>query len=244
MNKAPSAPKPAPSTGGEKTKAEKKPKRTIGPIIRDLLTQEETNEDIIENEAGVLERYRRLTNLVTVQSLTIGIITGIMILGAPVMRPINAYYTLTPQHEKKELVSLFTPNLTSQAVLSWAATSVTEILTFGFGDFDQRIGMQHRRFTSEGWESFLRAMATQEVRQGFKSRQLVLTTVPSDMPVIVWEGYNDDQEYQWIVEMPVIMTFVTNNNVSKRSQNIVKLTIVRTPSRKNVGGMAIKKWTQ
>jgi hypothetical protein len=36
--------------------------------------------------------------------------------------------------------------------------------------------------------------------------------VPSKTPVIVTQGPFVEHGYKWVVEVPVIMTFVTNNN--------------------------------
>ena len=69
-----------------------------------------------------------------------------------------------------------------------------------------------------------------------------MTTVPSNTPVIVSKGVDLDNEYKWIVEMPIIETYMTNNNVTSRKKEIVRLTIVRVPSEKNISGIGIKSW--
>ncbi len=180
------------------------------------------------------------------------IVLGLVFLNvllAPLLRPTYQHIAFSDDKKTKPLFSLSEPNQTDQAVLSWAATSITEIMTFGFGDFDQRILAQRARFTDVGWQSFLDALIEQKLREGFKMRQLVLTTVPTDSPVIVSKGEAVDEEYdgegkmyQWVVEMPVIMTYTTNNNVSSASKGIVRLTIVRVSGKKNPTGIGIKTW--
>lgn len=168
---------------------------------------------------------------------------------APLLRPTYQYIALSDKKETKPLFSLLEPNQTDQAVLSWAATSITEIMTFGFGDFDQRILAQRVRFTPIGWKSFLEALIQQQISEKFKTQQLVLTTIPTDSPVIISKGVVEDDEYvgeeqayQWIVEMPVIMTYTTNNSVSSASRGIVRLTIVRVSGKQNPTGIGIKTW--
>ena len=180
------------------------------------------------------------------------IVLGLVFLNvllAPLLRPTYQYIALADDKKTKPLFSLLEPNQTDQAVLSWAATSITEIMTFGFGDFDQRILAQRKRFTDMGWQSFLDALIEQKMREGFKMRQLVLTTVPTDAPVIVSKGMEEDDEYngeektyKWIVEMPVIMTYTTNNNVSLANKGIVRLTVVRVSGKQNPTGIGIKGW--
>ncbi len=171
------------------------------------------------------------------------------ILLAPLFRPTYHYVALSDDKKTKPLMALLEPNQTDQSVLSWAATSITEIMTFGFGDFDQRITAQRSRFTAVGWRSFLDSLIEQNLRENIKGRQLVLTTVPTDSPVIVSKGEVEDDEYngkektyRWIVEMPVIMTYTTNNNVSSASKGIVRLTIVRVSGKQNPTGIGIKTW--
>jgi hypothetical protein len=216
-----------------------------------LLTRENFDEDVIADEKDTLRRHRRLLALVGMQSLAIAVMTVVMILSTPVLRPIYIYKyrALAERHKSfeeapppEDLVPLYNPNLTNRALLSWAATSVTEIMTFGFGDFDRQLLSQRVRFTSDGWESFVVAVNKQKLRQEFKARQLILTTVPAEMPVIISQGDDPEYGYRWVVEMPIIMTYATNNNVTKKSRAIIRLTIVRVPGQESVGGVAIKTW--
>lgn len=215
--------------------------------LRQLFEETEAIGDVIPDDADTILRHRRLVSLINAQAMAIGILALILIFAAPLLRPVNRYFSVNPgTKERRELVGLFVPNLTDQAILSWAATSVTEVMTLGFGDFDQQILGQRRRFTSEGWDSFRQALEAKKLRNDFKTKQLVLTTVPSGAPVIVWRGPDLESDskngYKWVVEVPVIMTYVTNNNVSKKDKKIIRLTIVRVPGRESVGGIAIRTW--
>ncbi len=211
--------------------------------LASLFGREENTEESVQDEADTSARHFLLLNLIKAQAFAIGILVGILIFGAPMMQPVYQYFAVTPEKKEKELVTLYSPNMTNRAILSWAATNVTEIMTIGFGDFDQHLRLQRRRFTSVGWESFQKALVEQKVRERFKARQIVLTTVPSDAPVIVSQGFDEKDTYQWTVEMPVIMTFVTNNDVSRKSRSVARLTIVRVPPSVNVGGIAIRNWS-
>jgi len=224
---------------------------------------------------NVQEERQRLKGAVQKVRKRARLILGLVILNvvlAPVLRPTYRYIAVVSEreerslallssqtaaaasqaHEKKTrpLIALFEPNQTDLSVLSWAATGITEIMTLGFGDIDQRIMAQKNRFTEDGWKSFLKALRAQKVREGFKMGQLVLTTVPTDMPVIVSKGPEVESEYdgedmggyQWIVEMPVIMTYSTNNNVSSAQRGVIRLTIVKVSQKKNKAGIGIKSW--
>lgn len=220
---------------GEKRKARK-------TFLGKLFEQETASEISVVDEKEAFSRYRNLTSLIKVQFIVIGILVIIMVFGSPIMRPYHIYRTVSPEKAVKELNPLFAPNLTDRAIISWAATSVTEIMTLGFGDFDQQLEKQRDRFTYNGWISFLKAIALQNIRDAFKQKQLVLTTVPMDIPVIIAQGKDKDNTYKWIVELPVIMTFATNNNVTRKIKTVIRLTIVRVPNNVNRQGMGIEKW--
>lgn len=194
------------------------------------------------DEAEARGRYKALLRTVQLQTWVILGAAALILFMIPILQPINNYIAMRPDKMKKPLVALIEPNQTDQAVLSWAATSITEIMTFGFGDFDARILGQRHRFTDEGWESFVEAVIKKQMRESFMKQQLVLTTAPRGAPVITSKGTEADGIYRWVVEMPVIMTYTTNNKVSEAKRGIVRLTIVRVPARINQRGIGIKTW--
>ncbi|NBO20333.1 MAG: hypothetical protein EBV03_14150, partial [Proteobacteria bacterium] len=99
------------------------------------------------------------------------------------------------------------------------------------------------RFTEEGRWSFIKAIGKENLLEEFRAKQLVLTTVPIDTAVITAQGVNEAKEQFWTVQLPVVMTYVTNNNVSRREKPIIELTIIRVPTWRNPQGIAIKTWT-
>ncbi|MDX9689977.1 MAG: hypothetical protein EOM37_08150 [Proteobacteria bacterium] len=200
------------------------------------------SQQIDEHDAHLqMERIGRLINRQS--TVIVGLIILVITL-TPLLHPIQNYKARNPDGKITGLVPLMEPNQTDQAILSWAATTITEVMTFGFGDIDTRVLSQKSRFTGEGWDSFLEAFRKERTREGFKSSQLVLTTVPTDVPVITKKGLDKDGDYQWVVEMPVIMTHTTNDRVSSVRKSIIRLTIVKVPPRHNVRGIGIKLWYQ
>jgi hypothetical protein len=199
--------------------------------------------DRVSDEKAEIGKREFLLKVVVIQVYVIAILSGVLLLGIPVFQPVYQYYARNPQNQVMALVPLYLPNMTNRAVLSWATVSVTEILTMGFGDFESHLKSQKFRFTPDGWDSFSKAFDTAKIGETFRNSQLVLTTVPSDTPVIVLQGVNDTNVYQWEVQMPVIMTYATNNNTTHRQRVIVDMIIVRAPTDQVSEGIAIKNWT-
>ncbi len=196
--------------------------------------------DHVANEATDMTQHRRMIVLVKRQALIIGIlVVAIMIIG-PMVQGVYKFHILSSEHVAGDLTDLDGPVLTNQAILSWATNSITEIFTVGFGNFDQHLDEQSFRFTENGWTSFVKALQSEGMRDNFRTQQLVLTTVPANAAVITAQGLNTDEEYQWVVELPIIMTYTTNNEKKQVDKAIVRLNIIRVAPSQSIGGLAIK----
>jgi hypothetical protein len=226
--------------GAAATKTPPAPKKKSNPFW--FLRDEGVIDAPVANEAVEIMRRKKLTRLIEVQNYLIIFLIGALILGIPFFRPTFEHYVIRPEQKIEPLVALDMPNLTNDAVLSWVTSAITEILTVGFGDFDRQILGQRYRFTDDGWESFKVALRKENMRETFHEQQLVLTTVPGDAPVITAQGPNAKGVYTWEVELPVILTYTTNNNVKSKEKHIIGLTITRVPVEENERGIAIRNW--
>ncbi|MFY9288492.1 MAG: DotI/IcmL/TraM family protein [Alphaproteobacteria bacterium] len=199
--------------------------------------------DIIQNEDAVDAKHQRMTRFIVFQSYVIAALACLLILGIPFSRPIYQYYAKNKDTTIVRLTPLTMPNMTNHAILSWSTTAVTEIMTIGFGDFEVKLKSQRPRFTPDGWEGFAKAFDRQKIGQSFKENQLVLTAVPSNTPVILAQGVNEKNIYQWRVQMPVIMTYATNNDITQRKNAVITIDIVRVAADQNPSGIGINTWT-
>jgi len=195
--------------------------------------------DVVANEEKEKVRCERAFRLITMQNYIIAGLSLVLVLGQPAFQPIYQYYATDGQNHLP-LVGLTMPNLNNNAILSWAESSVTEVMTIGFGDFERQLLAQKTRFTPVGWNSFVKSFLGQHTDEKFRKNQLVLTSVPNGTPEILSQGVNPDHVYQWKIKIPVIMTYTTNDNVKKPQHALVTLTIVR--SKDTPGGVAIETW--
>lgn len=194
------------------------------------------------DEKNAIHKHDSIARLVSRQTYVIIGLVFLVILLLPVLQPIYVYKGIQTDKKKRPFVALTMPNHTDRAIMSWAASSITEIMTFGFGDVRQKILSQKDRFTDEGWDSFVTAFDKQALIERFKMQQLVLTTAPVDMPIIVYKGPDEDYGYKWIVEMPVIMTYATSNNAKEQDRKIARLTIILVSPLQNKAGIGIQEW--
>jgi len=229
--KAKTPDKGAPKLGHIKSKA-----KTAGPIWSDPI-----DADILDDKTEKA-RQRRIGRIVYLQTFAIAILAFALLAEMPFSQPIYQYFALTPDHQIMGLIPLYIPNMTKQAILSWATNSVTEIMTFGFGDYQSHLRAQRVRFTPEGWASFSGAFDKMGIGEAFRLRQLVLTTVPSNIGIITSQGENLEHVYEWHLDMPVIMTYTTNNNVTTHERKSISLVIARVPAGQSPAGIAIQSW--
>lgn len=201
----------------------------------------------LANPEQEAKRHTRLIKRVEIQGyLIIALILSYFLL-IPLLQTPQQYYARRinqPPGTERRLVALSIPNLTQKAILSWATTAVTEIMTFNFANYDERISMFQDRFLPEAWVEYVKALMAQDVINKFRSFQLVLTAAPSNAPIIISQGPNDTTgQYEWVIQVPVILKYVTNNNKNSRKQQRVTLTLVRVSTLDNPYGIAIKVWT-
>ncbi len=194
------------------------------------------------DEAALAATFERLRKRVVFQTWAVAGLAILLVGLLPFAQPVHNYYAMKPDKTGMRMVGLNIPNMTNRAILSWATTSITEVMTMGFGDMGVRLPKQRIRFTKNGWDIYNKAFIKQKIGEAFKQYQLVLTTVPSNTPVIVRQGVNPEEVYQWVVQMPVIMTYATNNNVMNKKRATVTLTIVRVAAEENPFGIAIQSW--
>lgn len=246
----PESPSDAPTSWLEKHTSRQLDKKLWRSILQGgLLKVDAVQLDSVSDEGKEEARIRQVYTLVWAEALVIVGLSLFLVFLLPFGAPMYRYYARMENQpladaRRNILTPLNMPNLTNRAVLSWAATSIAEIMTFGFGDYETKLKQQKTRFTDPGWSGFVKAFIEKEIGEQFQQRQLVVTTAPADTPVIVSQGENKEHLYEWRVQAPVIVTFATNNNVTSSSRAIVDLTIVRVPHKHNASGIAINIWRQ
>lgn len=188
-----------------------------------------------------LAKRNKMMGLILAEAWIIAALVLVLVVGQPFFKPIYYYSGLNDKKDLFPMTALPMPNLTNRAVLAWATTSVTEIMTFGFANVDDTILAQRDRFTKDGWDGFVHAFLEKQVGEKFMQNRLVLTTVPTDVAVVNSQGPRPDGTYQWVIQLPVVMTYATNDNKKTQEKTTIQLTIVRT--KQNAMGIAIDNWT-
>jgi hypothetical protein len=192
------------------------------------------------------KRHLRLLKRIRVQGIIIIILFIVLSIAHPLFKTSYVYYGRqinAPIGSEKRLTELNEPVLTKEAILSWATSSATELLTYNFANFSDRILTYRNRFDDEGWINYLKALNEANTIQQFRTQQLVATAAPTAPATIEHEGINlQTNIYEWRVKVPVVRKFVTNNNVSVAKSVDVTMTLKRTPVTVSPSGISIITW--
>ena len=184
--------------------------------------------------------YRLALRVAVIQSFIIIGLIGAMFFVIKVHQPENRYFATTEDGRLIPMVSLTQPNLSNPALMSWAAQSATEVMTFGFNDYQRRLQESSRNFTSRGWESFTKALYAARIIETIESISQVVSAAPAGAPILPSEGVVAGQ-YQWVVQLPLVLSFQSGSQ--KRSVNwLVTLVVVRVPRLESPNGVGIAQW--
>ena len=146
-------------------KAAKTAKAKTHPFSSDAI-----HVDIVDDRVEYA-RVKRVVRIIKLQTTAIVGLVFVLLGGVPFFQPIYHYYALSSSRQVMGLVPLIMPNMTNQAVLSWATNSITEIMTFGFGDYQAHLREQ-RALYGEGLEKFVGAFDRMKIGEAFRQRQL------------------------------------------------------------------------
>ena len=184
--------------------------------------------------------YRALQRIAFIQSIVIiGLILAHFFV-INVHQPENRYFATTEDGRLVPMIPLSQPNLSNPALLSWVAQGATEIMTFGFHDYQERLQEASRYFTKQGWSSFSDALTASRIIETIQQNQQVVTAAPRSAPIILQEQLVNGQ-YQWTVQMPMKLTFQSGSKIDTRNW-VVVLKVVRVPQLGNPNGLGIEQW--
>jgi intracellular multiplication protein IcmL len=184
--------------------------------------------------------YRSLLRIAILQGVIIVGLIVVMMYVVHVHQPENRYFATTEDGRLIPMTALSEPNLSTPALLSWVAQSATEVMTFGFNDYQRRLQESSRNFTRRGWESFTQALEASRIIEMVKANQQVVTAAPRGAPILQSEREHKGR-YQWVVQLPMIISYQSGTKTRSDSL-LITLVIVRVPRLESPNGIGIEQW--
>jgi intracellular multiplication protein IcmL len=203
-----------------------------GPLVA-VLTRNEFYRD----------GFRNLIRIAILESIIIVGLILTLIIYINTSKPQDRYFATTADGRIMQLVPLDRPNMTSAALMSWVAQATTEVMTFGFHDYQRRFQQASRHFTKTGWESFTLAMQRARIIDSVQALQQVVTAAPRSAPVLVQQGILNGK-YRWVLQMNLQVTYKSAGaGGASRTDNLkLNLVVERVPSLENPNGVGISQW--
>jgi len=212
----------------------------VAPAQSAQNTGQQALEIVLARSAHYQAAFKNMLRIVVFETIAIVGLVISLIVYMNVSKPHDIYFATTHDGRQIPLVPLDKPNMQTPALLSWAAQAASEVMTFGFNDYNQRFQKSSRHFTGEGWENFLNAMKKSRTIESVESTQQIVTAVPHSAPILTGEGlYNG--RYRWMVNLSLLITYQSGQD-KKTTIMTVYLTIERVSTVDSPNGVGISQW--
>ena len=152
----------------------------------------------------------------------------------------DRYFAETGDAKVMRMAALPFPNMGRVALSDWVAKSVSEIMTFGFNDVNERFALTRHNFTEDGWGTFSKAIIASGLIDDIMKSQQIVTSVPESLPILKQEGLINGR-YSWVFDIPLLVTFRAGGVKVSRSK-MVHITVERIPTSENPSGVGISQW--
>lgn len=197
-------------------------------------------ETVVTRNLFYRDGYRNIVRIAIFQALAIVALIAALAITVAVSRPQDRFFATTADGRLIRMVPLNEPNMNDAAIVSWAARAASDVMTFGFHDYQRRLQESSLYFTRRGWQSFTEALDRSRIMEGVQKSQQVVTAAPKSAPVIVQQGLVDGI-YRWVVQLPLIVTY--QSGTAQQSDNLnVQLVIVRVSTLDSPSGVGIQQW--
>ena len=184
-----------------------------------------------------------LLNIALFQSLIVALVVGFLLYFTFFAPPAMRYFAALPTGQIIPMVSLDRPVDTDPVVLGWTADAASEIMTFNYRDYNERVGGARRFFTDNGWASFTEALRKSDYIQTVTNNKQMQSAVPREAPRIINRCTTSCNPYFWEIQMPLLIN-VESQDKKANSDRMLTLTVVRVSPVKNPAGIQIDKWRE
>lgn len=185
--------------------------------------------------------FRNLSLIVNMMCIIIVALVLVNIYFVTSYKPQDSYFAETVEDPRKmPLVGLPYPNINRNSLLTWATDAATASLTFGFHDYEERLGSIRTFFTENGWQDFRTAMGKSNIITNAVSKRQIYTAIPRAPASMIYEGL-DKGKFVWVVEVQLLVT-VRSGDVVKSEPQTVRMMVTRVPTSELEAGIGIDLW--
>ena len=123
---------------------------------------------------------------------------------------------------------------------NWSALTATEVMTFGFHDYQRRFYNSSKNFTESGWNSFTKAIQKARIIENVEVHKQVVSSTITGVPIVTNTEIINNR-YYWTVQIPLLVIYENETKIAKRNLT-VELHVARTSNDKNEDDIGIESW--
>lgn len=151
-----------------------------------------------------------------------------------------AYFATTSDGRVIPMTSLSGPLRSSRWLLSWASRTAVDALTMDFVNWRRTFVRIRGRFSPQAFADFTRAFETGGMKTLVLDRQMVVSAVPENAPVIVATGVLAGRR-AWKIQIPMTVSY-SNGAGTTPKHYVVTMMVTRVPTTISAYGVAVTQF--
>lgn len=141
-----------------------------------------------------------------------------------------------------ELRPISRPTISKNALLTWAAESVTSIFTYDYVNYRKQFQSNVDYFSADGWQAYMEQLDKSGTLQTVKEKSMLVSAVITSSPVIAGEGQMNGV-YTWKVEMPIDVTYTPFGQSPIKQKLVIKMNLRAISPLENPRGVVIDSFS-
>ena len=125
-------------------------------------------------------------------------------------------------------------------LLTWTVATVTQALTIGFDDWQERIEALRGRFTKGGFDAYLAVLEESLVLERLRKQRQKVSAVAQGAPVLVRVRRLEDGRMGYEVEFPLLLTFYAGEGSKLDEKLAARAVVARMPRKERFAGLALE----
>ena len=138
------------------------------------------------------------------------------------------------------MAPLSDPLRSSRWLLSWASRTAVDALTMDFVNWRRTFVRIRGRFSPRAYDDFVRAFGQGGMKTLVLERQMVVSAVPSNAPVIVATGVLKGRR-AWKIQIPMTVSY-SNGAGTTPKHYVVTMMVTRVPTTISAYGVAVTQF--
>lgn len=185
------------------------------------------------------DNYRRLMTLCLLMMLVIGGLIGFVYF-QQATAPKPTYFATNADGSLVRMVPLNKPNLSTNALLAWAAEAATAVFNYDFVHYREDLQRAQEYFTPAGYQQMLKALQESGNLEAVKTKKLVASAVPTGAPVITKERIINDR-YTWEMQIPMAVAYQSGTELIPQ-KIVITMLVARVPTTESAKGIGIAQF--